>query len=119
MSSTNLIFFTDHEYSDSEESNTTTSGRRAPKVFPQKSYYSRFTYSSQSTPTRRYQYDGTKSTRSSSTASENKITFNEGMFFDFYAFFIVENIMDPEVNCSKTVMRDKYKDSRTTRTVDG
>ncbi|XP_068901641.1 neurofilament heavy polypeptide-like isoform X6 [Tenebrio molitor] len=66
------------EHSDSEESNTTTSGHRVPKGYPQKSYYSRFTYSSQSTPTRRYQCDGTKSTRSSSTASENKITFNEG-----------------------------------------
>jgi hypothetical protein len=65
------------EHSDSEESNTTTSGHRVPKGYPQKSYYSRFTYSSQSTPTRRYQCDGTKSTRSSSTASENKITFNE------------------------------------------
>ncbi|XP_063930201.1 titin-like isoform X2 [Zophobas morio] len=65
------------EHSDSEESNTTTSGHRVPNGYPPKSYYSRFTYSSQSTPTRRYQCDGTKSTRSSSTASENKITFNE------------------------------------------
>jgi hypothetical protein len=75
-----IFFLSTDEHSDSEESNTTTSGHRVPKGYPQKSYYSRFTYSSQSTPTRRYQCDGTKSTRSSSTASENKITFNEGEF---------------------------------------
>ncbi|XP_074026731.1 uncharacterized protein isoform X1 [Leptinotarsa decemlineata] len=64
------------EHSDSEESNT-TAATRLPQTYQQKSYYNKLPYSSQSTPRRRYQYDGTKSTRSSSTASENKITFNE------------------------------------------
>ncbi|XP_044763752.1 uncharacterized protein LOC123320487 isoform X2 [Coccinella septempunctata] len=63
------------EQSDSEESNSTLD-TRVPPTYHQK-YYNRLTYSSQSTPTRRYQSDSTKSTRSSSTASENKITFNE------------------------------------------
>ncbi|XP_045469202.1 uncharacterized protein LOC123676920 [Harmonia axyridis] len=63
------------EQSDSEESNSTLD-TRVPPTYHQK-YYNRFTYSSQSTPTRRYQSDSNKSTRSSSTASENKITFNE------------------------------------------
>lgn len=66
----------DNEYSDSEESNTTTT-QRLPKGYQPRSYYNKFSYSSQSTPRRRYQHDSTKSTRSSSTASENKITFNE------------------------------------------
>ncbi|XP_050511621.1 uncharacterized protein LOC114339993 isoform X1 [Diabrotica virgifera virgifera] len=64
------------EHSDSEESNITTSPR-LPKTFQQKSYYNKLPYSSQSTPRRKYQHESTKSTRSSSTASENKITFNE------------------------------------------
>ncbi|CAG9815107.1 unnamed protein product [Phaedon cochleariae] len=64
------------EQSDSEESNTTTAPRLS-KAYQQKSQYNKVPYSSQSTPRRRYQHDGTKSTRSSSTASENKITFNE------------------------------------------
>ncbi|CAH1278313.1 unnamed protein product [Diabrotica balteata] len=64
------------EHSDSEESHITTS-TRLPKTFQQKSYYNKLPYSSQSTPRRKYQHESTKSTRSSSTASENKITFNE------------------------------------------
>ncbi|KAK9886448.1 hypothetical protein WA026_016732 [Henosepilachna vigintioctopunctata] len=64
------------ERSDSEESNSTLDTRIHP-TYHQK-YNSRLTYSSQSTPTRRYQSDSNKSTRSSSTTSENKITFNEG-----------------------------------------
>ncbi|CAH0548975.1 unnamed protein product [Brassicogethes aeneus] len=63
------------EQSDSEESNS-TSTQRLPKSYHQKSssYLSKSTYSSQSSPRRRCQYD---STRSSSTTSETKITFNE------------------------------------------
>ncbi|CAG9862412.1 unnamed protein product [Phyllotreta striolata] len=64
------------EHSDSEESQITNGPRLLPKSFQQKSYY-KLPYSSQSTPRRKYQYDSAKSTRSSSTTSENKITFNE------------------------------------------
>ncbi|CAH1987282.1 unnamed protein product [Acanthoscelides obtectus] len=64
------------EQSDSEDSNPVTTNQRSIKQYQQTSL-NRFPYSSQSTPRRRYQYDGTKSTRSSSTASENKISFNE------------------------------------------
>ncbi|VEN38876.1 unnamed protein product, partial [Callosobruchus maculatus] len=69
-------FFPD-EQSDSEDSNPVTTNQRALKFYQQKSQLNRFPYSSQSTPRRRYQHDGAKSTRSSSTASENKISFNE------------------------------------------
>lgn len=61
------------EQSDSEESSSTNG---VQKSYQHKSFYSKFTFSSQSTPTRR-SYD-VKSTRSSSTASETKVTFNEG-----------------------------------------
>ncbi|KAK9718263.1 hypothetical protein QE152_g23290 [Popillia japonica] len=65
--------------SDSEESNTLSGSHhhhQIAKNYHHRPFYSKFTYSSQSTPTKRYQYEP-KSTRSSSTASENKITFNE------------------------------------------
>ncbi|CAH1132083.1 unnamed protein product [Ceutorhynchus assimilis] len=70
------------DHSDSEESNTNSSAvssRYSRSI--SNGYYSKYSYSSQSTPARRQRYnpyDGsTKSTRSSSTTSENKITFNE------------------------------------------
>lgn len=62
------------DHSDSEESSST--GPQISKSYNPKQFYSKFTYSSQSTPTRRF-HDA-KSTRSSSTASENKVLFNEG-----------------------------------------
>ncbi|XP_050292715.1 titin-like isoform X2 [Anthonomus grandis grandis] len=71
------------EHSDSEESNTNSSAvsSRYSRVSNSTGYYSsKYSYSSQSTPARRRynQYDGSiKSTRSSSTTSETKITFNE------------------------------------------
>ncbi|XP_066144421.1 uro-adherence factor A-like isoform X1 [Euwallacea fornicatus] len=66
------------DHSDSEESNTNSSAVSS-RYSRSNGYYSKYS-SSQSTPARRRynQYDGsTKSTRSSSTTSENKITFNE------------------------------------------
>uniref|UniRef100_V5GHW2 Uncharacterized protein n=1 Tax=Anoplophora glabripennis TaxID=217634 RepID=V5GHW2_ANOGL len=66
----------DNEYSDSEESSTTTT-QRLPKGYQPKSYYNKSLILVSQRPRRRYQHDSTKSTRSSSTASENKITFNE------------------------------------------
>lgn len=71
-----LYYFAD-EQSDSEESNAAGGVHLEKNYQNQKSFYSRFTFSSQSTPTRRYNHD-IKSTRSSSTASETKVTFNEG-----------------------------------------
>lgn len=65
------------EQSDSEESHIASNSPKLPKTFQQKTFSNKLPYSSQSTPRRKYQYDCTKSTRSSSTASENKITFNE------------------------------------------
>ncbi|XP_076257173.1 uncharacterized protein LOC143194353 isoform X2 [Rhynchophorus ferrugineus] len=69
------------DHSDSEESNTNSSAvsGRYPRSYRSSAHHSKYSYSSQSTPARRrYQYDGsTKTTRSSSTTSENKITFNE------------------------------------------
>ncbi|KAH1011584.1 hypothetical protein HUJ04_000923 [Dendroctonus ponderosae] len=69
------------EHSDSEESNTNSSAVSSRYSRSNSNgYYSKYSYSSQSTPARRRhnQYDGsTKSTRSSSTTSENKIIFNE------------------------------------------
>ncbi|XP_056633146.1 uncharacterized protein LOC130442811 isoform X1 [Diorhabda sublineata] len=65
------------EQSDSEESHITNNSPKLSKTFQQKSYCNKLPYSSQSTPRRKFQHDSTKSTRSSSTASENKITFNE------------------------------------------
>ncbi|GJQ83450.1 hypothetical protein Trydic_g8577 [Trypoxylus dichotomus] len=63
--------------SDSEESNALSgSHHSSSKSYHHRPFYSKFSYSSQSTPTRRFPYEP-KSTRSSSTASENKITFNE------------------------------------------
>ncbi|XP_060532668.1 uncharacterized protein LOC132705798 isoform X2 [Cylas formicarius] len=72
----------DADRSDSEESNTNSSAisSRFNGSYHQTSarYYGRYSYSSQSTPRRKYQYDSsTKSTRSSSTTSETKITFND------------------------------------------
>ncbi|XP_018332461.1 uncharacterized protein LOC108741971 [Agrilus planipennis] len=61
-----------HE-SDSESSGTAPSFKFSKSYQPR---YSKYPYSSQSTPTRKFQYEG-KSTRSSSTTSEQKITFNE------------------------------------------
>ncbi|XP_019876522.2 microtubule-associated protein futsch isoform X2 [Aethina tumida] len=63
------------EQSDSEESNVAP-GQRLSKYHQTKTSYllTRSSYSDRSSPRRRYQYD---STRSSSTTSETKITFNE------------------------------------------
>lgn len=72
------LFFVSDEQSDSEESNIAGGGGGVNLEKSQKSFYSRFTFSSQSTPTRRYNNHEIKSTRSSSTASETKVTFNEG-----------------------------------------
>nr|XP_022903701.1 uncharacterized protein LOC111416007 isoform X2 [Onthophagus taurus] len=66
--------------SDSEES-CSHQPQSTPRGFHPRPYYSKFhTFSSsQSTPTRRFNNgcDNNKSTRSSSTASDTKITFNE------------------------------------------
>ncbi|XP_030747510.1 uncharacterized protein LOC115876000 isoform X2 [Sitophilus oryzae] len=72
----------DDDHSDSEESNTNSSALssgRYSRSYRSNGLHSKYPYSSQSTPARRrYQYDGSaKTTRSSSTTSENKITFNE------------------------------------------
>lgn len=73
------LFISD-ELSDSEASSITTAPGLHEVFKSQKLSSIRYTYSSQSTPRRKYQYDGTKSTRSSSTTSENKTSFNEGKF---------------------------------------
>ncbi|KAL1502134.1 hypothetical protein ABEB36_007325 [Hypothenemus hampei] len=73
------------EHSDSEESNTNSSAVSSRYSRSNSNgYYSyssnNYSYSSQSTPARRkfsHYESSTKSTRSSSTTSENKITFNE------------------------------------------
>ncbi|KAG5870592.1 hypothetical protein JTB14_018722 [Gonioctena quinquepunctata] len=64
------------EESDSEESNITIP-QELPQSYQQKPYHYKPLYSSKSAPKKRYQYNVKKSTRSNSTASENKITFNE------------------------------------------